>query len=413
MKKIVFKVSHYPVVSQTFVTNQIISALDLGYNVSILVNKKKSIEFSSHSELIKKYKILDKVVQYNNQRPNSRFKIVSKAIYLCLTKHPLNYLKFLSSAYRVRGVPGLIFYDFLAIHSVADADIFHIQFGNASEPLARLKNFKMINGKLLVTFHGYDVHFSKENFETMKQYYKELFNIVSFFTANTQYLANQLLQLGCPKNKLAIVPMGVDVNFFKPLVKKKSLIKISLISVGRLTEWKGHLYGILAINELIKKGYDICYTIIGEGVERNNLKKMIEKLDLDGRVILKGSKSQKYIKRALQNSDIYLMTSTYDKTGRRETQGVVSAEAQACGLPVCAFNSGGVPYTLIEGKTGFLSDENDYLDMALKIECLITDPDLRKTMSLKARKFIINNYSLENSTKKMNNIYRKLLNTRV
>jgi len=86
----------------------------------------------------------------------------------------------------------------------------------------------------------------------------------------------------------------------------------------------------------------------------------------------------------------------------------VTGEAQACGLPVCAFNSGGVPYTLIDGETGFLSQENDYLDMAANIEKLIVDPELRYKMAINARQFIVENYSLEISATKMQAIYQKL-----
>ena len=97
------------------------------------------------------------------------------------------------------------------------------------------------------------------------------------------------------------------------------------------------------------------------------------------------------------------MTSTYDETGRRETQGVVTGEAQACGLPVIAFRSGGVPYTIIEGKTGYLSAENDYKDLANNIEKLILDEKTRHDMGESARHFIDRKYSL----KVVSEIWRK------
>jgi colanic acid/amylovoran biosynthesis glycosyltransferase len=176
-----------------------------------------------------------------------------------------------------------------------------------------------------------------------------------------------------------------------------------------LIKWKGHAYGIKAVSLLVKKGYNISYIIIGEGEEKTNLKNLIKSLNLEKNVVLTGAKDQQFIRDHLQQSDIFLMTSTHDETGRRETQGVVTGEAQACGLPVCAFNSGGVPYTMVDGETGFLSEEKDIKGMADNIEKLIVNQELRKKMSNNARNFVVEHYSLKSSAAKMQNIYQKLL----
>jgi colanic acid/amylovoran biosynthesis glycosyltransferase len=76
---------------------------------------------------------------------------------------------------------------------------------------------------------------------------------------------------------------------------------------------------------------------------------------------------------------------------------------------VCAFNSGGVPYTVVDGETGFLTEENDYEGMADNIEKLIVEPELRKKMSLAARKFVEEHYSLEKSASEMAAVYKMLI----
>ena len=297
----------------------------------------------------------------------------------------------------------------MSIHPFLDADIFHVQFGVYAEPLVRLKKNNLLKGKIVTTFHGFDVHYTDNTFRDVKKRYQDLFIYGTAFTCNTKYLAEQLIQLGCPQNKLEIVPMGIDVNYFKPVSIKKNTEKIKLVSVGRLIKWKGHAYGIKAIAGIVKRGYKVTYTIIGEGEERENLEQLIKELKLEKTVILAGARDQQFIKESMQQADIFLMTSTHDETGRRETQGVVTGEAQACGLPVVAFNSGGVPYTMIDGETGFLSKENDYSCMAENIEKLITNQDMRMQMSKKAREFIVSHYSLEKSAEKMQRVYEKLL----
>jgi colanic acid/amylovoran biosynthesis glycosyltransferase len=137
--------------------------------------------------------------------------------------------------------------------------------------------------------------------------------------------------------------------------------------------------------------------------------RLIKQLKLEDKVIMTGAMDQQFIRDTLQQADIFLMTSTHDEEGRRETQGVVTGEAQACGLPVVAFNGGGIPYTMIDGKTGFLSEEKDYISMADHVEKLILDPVLRKKMSANARQFVVEHYSLESSAAKMQKIYQKLI----
>ncbi|MDK2771719.1 MAG: glycosyltransferase, partial [Flavobacterium sp.] len=110
-------------------------------------------------------------------------------------------------------------------------------------------------------------------------------------------------------------------------------------------------------------------------------------------VSLLGIKTQDYIKEIFKTIYIFLMYSIKDSTGREETQGVVSAEAQAMGLPVVAFNSGGVPYTIKENETGFLIEQKNIEKYAEAIAFLIDNPEVYEKMSLQAPKFIENNLS--------------------
>ena len=122
-----------------------------------------------------------------------------------------------------------------------------------------------------------------------------------------------------------------------------------------------------------------------------------------------GARDQSEVKKLMQESDVFLMTSTYDECGRRETQGVVTAEAQACGLPVVAFRSGGVPYTIEEGKTGFLAEEKNVAEFTHHLRKLCMDNTLRKKMGRTARKFIEANFSNTELAKKQISLYEKVL----
>lgn len=100
------------------------------------------------------------------------------------------------------------------------------------------------------------------------------------------------------------------------------------------------------------------------------------------------------------------MSSVTDATGRCETQGVVTAEAQAMGLPVVAFNSGGVPYTIHDGETGILVKEKDVDRYAQAILEMINDSEKYQAMSVRAREFAVANFSREYMTKQFMTLYQ-------
>lgn len=411
MVKIVFKLGQYPEISETFITNQIISAINLGYQIEILVNKKNSIAHSSQKDILEGYGLLNITSEYDIRIPQSKVKRFIKALYLVIRGTPLKFLKtFNYFKYKKVGLYGSLFYYLVALRPFLDADIFHIQFGINAFPLDMLKHYNLIQGRLITTFHGFDAHFTSENLkERQKQYYR-LFSCGSCFTVNTEYLKNKLIKLGCPAHKVHIVPMGVNTKVFKPNGRHNADDGIyRLISVGRLVKLKGFEFGIRAVKLLIEKNYNVQYTIIGDGQEYENLKKLIYKHNLQKSIFLLGFKDQNYILKEMQKSDLYLMTSTYDETGRREAQGIVSAEAQACGLPVCAFKSGGVEYTVKDRETGMFAKENNYKELAENIELLLVDQSMKTKMSIQARIFIEKQYSLDVSSYKMNKVYQEVL----
>src|SRR5690606_21578677 len=110
-------------------------------------------------------------------------------------------------------------------------------------------------------------------------------------------------------------------------------------------------------------------------------------------VVFTGVKTQEEVKEILMESTVFLMTSTFDDlTGRQEAFGIAIVEAQACGLPVVAFESGGVPEVLINGETGFLVEDRNVQEMTEKVEMLKEDTALYAAMSQKARKHALLNF---------------------
>ena len=405
MKTICFVVPSFPSVSETFVTNQLLQAKLHGYQVVLLTNKLLPLKQSSQQELLIKYGVIEhtNVVDYNI--PENKLKRSIITFFLIL-----KYFKYWSREKNLllRKRFSILPFQLAFYSQFKNVTVFHIQFALAGLEIARMKSIGILPGKIITTFHGYDAHFENENQLTLLQNrYSLLLKYSQYLTINTNYLRKKVQLLGGELNKIKTIPMGIDLDFFYS--RKDKLIQdyseIRLISVGRLVELKGFDYAIKSVKIIIQKGFNVQYTIVGEGVEKAKLLKLISKLELKDSVFIVGKKNQTEIKALLEDNHVFLMSSVTDGTNRAEAQGVVTAEAQAMGLPVVAFRSGGVPYTILENKTGFLVNEKNVEDYARSIIKIIEDPKCYKKMSIAAKSFIKNHFSRESLAKDFFDLY--------
>jgi colanic acid/amylovoran biosynthesis glycosyltransferase len=241
-------------------------------------------------------------------------------------------------------------------------------------------------------------------------YYDLLFQNANLITTNTAYLHEELVKLGCPKNKIQIIPVGVDCEYFNDFKKSHHEDQpLKLVNVGRLDPIKGQKYLIEIVAKLKQVGVDVNLNIVGDGTEKENLLQLIQHMKVEEQVFLLGKKSQSEIKEILLASDLYVFTAVPLADGRRETQGLATLEAQACGLPILAFNSGGIKYTFENEKTGFLFDEFDIKGMTEKIKYLDKNRTIIKEMSKKSYYFVYNNFNQKMIDKKWEINYQKPL----
>jgi len=405
MKKVCFVVLHFPIVSETFVTNHVVQAKLRGFDTLVLTNHLMTVDNSSQKELLLKHNILADAYPVDYKIPSSKIKRLLYAFLLII-----KYFKYWLRAKNMRFKHRLVTLPFqIAFYNqFKDVSVFHIQFALAGFEIAQMKSIGLFSGRIITTFHGYDAHFkNKQDLKFLKQRYNLLLKASDYLTVNTAYLGKKVEALGGIANRIKVIPMGVDLEFFKPQIEKRisDNAAIKLISIGRLIELKGFEYAIRSVKIIVDKGYNVVYTIIGDGVEKDKLQRIIDELRLSNIVRLVGVKNQQDIKYLLDESHVFLMSSITDQSNRAEAQGVVTIEAQAMGLPVVAFRSGGVPYTVIENETGFLVNERDIDGYAQKVMKLIDDRNLYNTMSHSAKEFVLNNFSTKDLAKAFFKLY--------
>lgn len=202
-----------------------------------------------------------------------------------------------------------------------------------------------------------------------------------------------------PDEDIEVIPLGVDLNEFKPGQKDATLKRTYNISDTDLvliivaTEFyrKGMTELIEALRIVYTKGYkNIKLLIVGKAKVEGNRKddsfyrNLVKKYGLNKNVIFTGAKSNSNnmeLTRHYNLADIFVFPTKY------EGFGIPTVEAMACELPVIAGPSGAGEDLIENGKNGFLLDDvNNPQEIADKILILAEDEKMRRTSGKAARK---------------------------
>jgi colanic acid/amylovoran biosynthesis glycosyltransferase len=410
-KLIYFLCNGFPTISETFIIGQISNAINNEFNVNIHAEYINYLDKPLLENDLSINKMLSKTYTQHSIPDN---KIKRLILALGLAKDKSAFRTFIQSINPLKfGINGLSLRDFFSYSSFLGKekpDLIHAQFGPNGVKAVNAKLNNVIKCPIITSFHGYDAHAEPSKLRKLRKYYFNLFEYGDLFLVNGNYLQNQLLSLGCPNNKIVKLPLGVDLNIFKPSSLRPEIKKgeIKFITVGRLIKLKNQKFGIKLLSLIRSKGINASYTIIGEGPEIDNLKTLSKSLNVDKYVQFLSSLPQKDIVEILPQHHIFLMTSYKDAAGRMETQGIVSAEAQACGLPVITLGFGGTADTIIHGVTGYnLSSSNP----EAAVSCLqeLIKPKTYDEFSVNARNFISENYDIEITNRSLIKIYKDLI----
>ncbi|MEM2099081.1 MAG: glycosyltransferase family 4 protein [Candidatus Bathyarchaeia archaeon] len=215
---------------------------------------------------------------------------------------------------------------------------------------------------------------------------------------------------GVGSDKLHIVPNGVDTDKFKPaentaeLKRRFGLDNAQVVLfVGSLIPRKGLFFLVEAAKKVISQGINVKFVIVGDGPMKSQLLASISKWNLSGNFKFLGSISEDVLVAVYGCADVFVLPSI------QEGQGIVLLEAQASGVPVVAFDVGGVKDVVRNGSTGFLVDCCDSSKLADALLRLLSDKPLRERLGMQGRKFVMENYTWDLCAQKMLDIYNKVL----
>ncbi|MAE22111.1 MAG: colanic acid biosynthesis glycosyltransferase WcaL [Pseudomonas sp.] len=389
--RLLFFVTTFPNPSETFIISQIAGMIDRGFDVDIYALSPGDLN-NTH-ELIEDYHLMDRVIYLNQPNLTGVRKFASRLgriIKSTLTKPStikgLNIIRYGRAAAS------------LGLASAAkdlswkhyDAVIAH--FGYAGVYAQKLVDSGILNAKLYPVFHG--VELSDERYlSKYRNDYKKLFETSEKVIAISELWCERLINLGCPKEKITLNRMGVDIKRFEFRNKEVTNDRLKVLTTGRLVEKKGVEYAIKAIAKLKEAGTQVEYKIIGDGPLKENLIALSNDLGLNDEVQFLGFCSQNKVKELLQESDVFLLPSVTSKTGDMEGVPVALMEAMAIGLITVSTYHSGIPELIEDRVSGFLAPERDYTEIASIISQCCTDRELCGEVRSNARIKILEEYN--------------------
>ena len=388
--KIAIFVDHFPVASQTFVLNQVTGLIDLDVDITVVSLNPSMDSWVKYAEL-KKYNLPNRTLYLNQINEDS-----ISPLRIFLNRLRLTIKGLVQPATALKATKALRWWRYghqsksLLLASIAAQhnhtlgfDVILCHFGFNGVLANKLRDIGVLDGKIATIFHGYELS-AKLALQRYKQDYQSLFKQTSIMLPVNTRWQHKLIELGCPKEKILVQRMGVDLNLFRFQPIHAISDCLQLFTVARFAEKKGLEYGLRAL-ALLGESIDFHYKLAGYGELADSLELLVKELQLENKVSFLGSLEQHQVIEHMQGADIFLQPSITAENGDMEGVPVAIMEAMAMGTVVVSTLHSGIPELIIHGQHGLLSEERDVKGLKDNICQLYDDPNLYALIRLNAR----------------------------
>jgi glycosyltransferase involved in cell wall biosynthesis len=398
----------YPRISETFISNEILLLESLGFHTHIM-SMRHPREAFTHAGV----KNIKASVDYLPSTILNHLLPLGYHNLMLALKKPKVYLKAVKKAavrwMRTRKsatIKHLLQAGYFVHKCLPGKNIIHFQAHFAHSPTSVALFSSLLSGIPFSFFaHAKDIYTSDQ------RQLKEKIDMARFVVTCTKYNRNYLSQLaGKSTTPIFCVYHGINLDYFSP---KRNNIECKppykLLTVARMTEKKGleNVYHALAI--LRDKKIKFTHTLIGEGDDNDKVLKLIKKLELEKVTELFGTLTHEDVINHYADADLFVLGCQIARNGDRDGIPNVMAESMAMNLPVVATNVSGIPEFLEDRVSGMMVPQKDPKALARAMEAVLTDDDLRKQMTLEARKRITREFNNQKLIKDLARIYQDMI----
>ena len=178
------------------------------------------------------------------------------------------------------------------------------------------------------------------------------------------------------KNKVRVIENGIELPEKREYVENKGPLK--LLCTGRADKQKGFQKAIMAVSQI--DDLELELQIVGTGSYLDDLKILVEKLNVGNKVIFHGRVSDEELSRIYSEADIYLIP-----TMRYEGLPLALLEAMAHGIPTISSKIGGNSDVITHNMDGLFIRPGNLEELIAGIKKLGNDSEMRKRISMAAR----------------------------
>ena len=245
------------------------------------------------------------------------------------------------------------------------------------------------NKKKICLIHSKEINHKKGSFLNKKVL--SVLNNVDHIVSNSQYTKDLAINLGVNEDKIIVINPGVfparEVHKEKIKEAEKLFNNKSprLITVSRFDKRKNHEKIIMALRNMKQIYPNIIYTCIGYGEEEENIKKLVNELDLRQQVIFLKDITHDLKNALVAQSNVFVMPSIIYKKSV-EGFGIAYVEAAQYGIPSIGGKDGGASDAIKDNETGIICDGNNLEEIYSSID-LILKNNSYKELGKKAKEY--------------------------
>lgn len=274
------------------------------------------------------------------------------------------------------------------LHAEQPFDMIDAQFFYPDGPAAA-KVARALEVPLAIKARGSDIHLWGQRSWPRRQMI-EAARQSSVLLSVSQALANDMIALGMPADRIKVHYTGLDRSRFRPLERQaarqlvSALPSLQIWSEGRLLLCVGALIAIkgqaLAIRAMTLLPDDVRLAIAGTGADETVLKRLVQQLGLESRVHFLGSVEHDILPHLLCAADAMVLPS--------EREGLANAwiESLACGTPVVIPDIGGAREVVADSSAGRIADRTPEA-IAEAVSELLQSPPTQDAVAANAVRF--------------------------
>jgi N-acetyl-alpha-D-glucosaminyl L-malate synthase BshA len=260
--------------------------------------------------------------------------------------------------------------------------------------------------KIVTTLHGTDITLVglHPSFQAITR-----FSILKSdgLTAVSRFLKDRTVEdFSVPPDRIRVIPNFIDPDHYRR--EGKPCHRATLAPEGeRIVMHVSNFRPVKRITDVVEVFARIQARVparlvmVGDGPERSRAVDRAEALGVSDRVIFLGKHAS--VDELLACADLFLLPS------RNESFGLAALEAMACGTPVIATNTGGLPEVMVHGETGFLFDLGAVDEMAEAGLSLLQDDQEWVRFSRAARARAVEHFSTRAVLPRYEALYREVM----